>query len=67
MKKVTKLAGMKRSYNMYEDANSLIYSTENRPFKTIENCSEALKQKRHREFVPKDSEVPEFDRERFNK
>ena len=67
MKQVQKLAGMKRSYNMYEDSNSLIYSTETRPFKTLENVSDSLKQKRHREHVPRDSEVPEFDRERFNK
>ena len=67
MKKVKKLVGMKRSYNMYEEANSLIYTTENRPFQTIENICETLKQKRHREHVPKDSEVPELDRERFNK
>jgi len=67
MKKVNKLVGMKRSYNMYEDANSLIYSTETRPFQTLEQICETLKQKRHKEHVPRDSEVPELDRERFNK
>ena len=32
MKKVTKLVGIKRSYNMYTEANALVYNTENRPF-----------------------------------
>ena len=67
MKPVKKLIGLKRTYNMHTDVNELIYTFDTRPGKTIEHISETLKARRHKEYVPQDTEVPEYDRERFNK
>ena len=61
MKKVKKLVGIKRSYNMYTETNALVYTRENRPFKTLEQISEKLKAKRHKEWVPQEKDVPLYD------
>ena len=43
MKSISKLAGLKRTYNMYQSANSLVYSFGKRPFSTLEKLSEKIK------------------------
>ena len=67
MKKITKLVGIKRSYNMYTESNALVYNRENRPFQTLEQMSEKLKAKRHKEYIPQEKDVPQYDPQLFDK
>ena len=67
MKPIVKLIGFKRTYNMYQNANSLVYSLGKRPFSTMEKLSEKIKQRRHKDFIPQEKDVPQYDPQAFKK
>ena len=51
LKPVKKLTGIKRSYNMYSNADSLVYNRDSRPFSTLEKLGERAKIRRHKDII----------------
>ena len=67
LKKVTKLIGQKRTYNMYSESNNMIISKLNRPYVTLDQVSEKLKERRREKNFLQEKDVPIYDPELFEK
>lgn len=62
--KLAFLAGQKRTYT---NASELCYTHMARPFRTIEALSERIKQKRFKQYTPRESEFAQYEPEQMQK